>query len=290
MVERDSLERFAVADPLYGTELKKQYERIRFEYGQMIGRRGAGDRPVAEFGGHAPGLDAVAGCRSVGVLDTIVRPLIQSHGATQYQHVVLQLSRQNARPVQYRYLCGVQPEWIHLYLNQRRWFTVDRSISQAISDTAAFAGSSVGARGADQREMQQAAREHGWVSWWAYPVHYRVREWLGILYVANAMPVSDGGEAELARFALPLKQLSTELLEWRLQELRRGFSERHSLSGKEMRVLQYAMDGLSSGDVADRLGLSVRTVYDINTAICEKIGINGIKDAAKYAWEEGIPA
>jgi len=67
-----------------------------------------------------------------------------------------------------------------------------------------------------------------------------------------------------------------------------GASQGRSLSPRELEVLRLIGDGLSTKEIAGRLGLSVKTVETHRRQIMEKLGIFNIAGLIKYAVREGL--
>lgn len=60
------------------------------------------------------------------------------------------------------------------------------------------------------------------------------------------------------------------------------------LTEREKQVVRLVADGLSSREIADELGLSVKTVDTHRANIMEKLGIHSSAELVKYAIREGI--
>jgi two-component system response regulator NreC len=60
------------------------------------------------------------------------------------------------------------------------------------------------------------------------------------------------------------------------------------LSEREKQVVRLVADGMSSREIADQLGLSVKTVDTHRANIMEKLGIHSSAELVKYAIREGI--
>lgn len=61
-----------------------------------------------------------------------------------------------------------------------------------------------------------------------------------------------------------------------------------ALSEREKAVLQAIADGLSSKEIASRLGLSVHTVVNHRTRLMEKTGKRGVAQLSRYAADLGL--
>lgn len=60
------------------------------------------------------------------------------------------------------------------------------------------------------------------------------------------------------------------------------------LSRREEEVLRLAVDGFSSKDIADHLGLSPKTIETHRARIMKKLGLKSFADLVKYAVREGL--
>lgn len=61
------------------------------------------------------------------------------------------------------------------------------------------------------------------------------------------------------------------------------FSRRDSLSQREYQVMSLLAEGNTNGEIADTLGVSVRTVETYFARINQKLGLQGVKELRKYA-------
>ncbi len=285
---REVLERLRSSDPRGEDDLAWHYDRVIVEYDRLAPPPG----DVASGRGDAKRAEAaleVSACVHAAELDHVVRNSVAHTGADNYMFAVLHVDPERGRPLQYNYLCGYEPEWVQLYLHHRRWFVGDRSIELAMQSAEPVLGSRVSPAPPEFQEMLGVMREHGIASWMATPAFHRSRDWLGILYVASKADPRDGGEETLFRSHVSLSGLAGELLRWQLAAKQKEFAARYKLTPKELRILQLSCDGLTSGVVASRLDVSVRTVYDWNTSISDKLDVRGIKDAVIKARFEGLP-
>lgn len=62
------------------------------------------------------------------------------------------------------------------------------------------------------------------------------------------------------------------------------------LSAREIEIIQLCANGMSAQQIADRLGLSRRTVEVHKSHIFEKLDLNTTADLVKYAYEAGLVA
>ena len=62
------------------------------------------------------------------------------------------------------------------------------------------------------------------------------------------------------------------------------------LSAREIEIIQLCANGMSAQQIADRLGLSRRTVEVHKSHIFEKLDLNSTADLVKYAYDAGLVA
>ena len=60
------------------------------------------------------------------------------------------------------------------------------------------------------------------------------------------------------------------------------------LSAREIEIIQLCANGMSAQQIADRLGLSRRTVEVHKSHVFEKLDLNSTADLVKYAYEAGL--
>ena len=60
------------------------------------------------------------------------------------------------------------------------------------------------------------------------------------------------------------------------------------LSAREIEIIQLCANGMSAQQIADRLGLSRRTVEVHKSHIFEKLDLNSTADLVKYAYDAGL--
>ena len=68
------------------------------------------------------------------------------------------------------------------------------------------------------------------------------------------------------------------------------FKAKAELSTREAEIIQLCANGMSAQQIADRLGLSRRTVEVHKSHIFEKLDLNTTADLVKYAYEAGLVA
>jgi DNA-binding NarL/FixJ family response regulator len=62
----------------------------------------------------------------------------------------------------------------------------------------------------------------------------------------------------------------------------------HCLTNRESEVLQLVAEGLSTKEVATRLGIAFRTAESYRTAAMSKLGIHKVSDLVRFAVREGL--
>jgi len=83
--------------------------------------------------------------------------------------------------------------------------------------------------------------------------------------------------------------LSPQIAEYALQgDLAPGSAERDPLSPREREVMQLIAEGYTSRQIADRLGLSTKTVSNHRANIIEKLGVRTTAGLVRYAIRAGI--
>ena len=61
-----------------------------------------------------------------------------------------------------------------------------------------------------------------------------------------------------------------------------------ALAPQERRVLQHVVEGMTSGEIADTLALSPKTVETYRSRIMTKLGVENITELVKFAIIHGI--
>jgi len=79
--------------------------------------------------------------------------------------------------------------------------------------------------------------------------------------------------------------LSSEDLESHLRSDRGGKAGTELLTSREREVTQRIAEGLSSKQIASRLGISIKTVETHRTTLMRKIGAHSVADVVRYALE-----
>jgi RNA polymerase sigma factor (sigma-70 family) len=60
------------------------------------------------------------------------------------------------------------------------------------------------------------------------------------------------------------------------------------LSSREREILQLVVEGKSSAEIADILGLSPKTVETYRSRLTQKLGINDLPSLVKFAIQRGL--
>ncbi|HEX6307193.1 MAG TPA: response regulator transcription factor [Longimicrobiales bacterium] len=79
--------------------------------------------------------------------------------------------------------------------------------------------------------------------------------------------------------------LSTELLERRVRLDSPELAALSDLTTAEQAVLRFVATGLTSGEIAVRLGNSVKTIENHRSHICQKLGLSGPQALLRFALE-----
>lgn len=64
----------------------------------------------------------------------------------------------------------------------------------------------------------------------------------------------------------------------------------HPLTDRELEVLKLVAEGSSSQEIADRLGISIRTINSHRASIIRKTRLQSVAELTRYAWELGLTA
>lgn len=60
------------------------------------------------------------------------------------------------------------------------------------------------------------------------------------------------------------------------------------LTSREREILKLVADSLTSKEIAERLGLSIKTVQNHRTSLMKKLGVHNVAGLLKYAMEAGL--
>jgi DNA-binding CsgD family transcriptional regulator len=169
----------------------------------------------------------------------------------------------------------------------RLWYMNDPYVTYARSNIAPALKSHVAVHRADHWLFSEAAA-HGFSSTLVAPVHHHGHGMVGLLQVGNGISGIEG-ERLLWRHRLHFRALSSELLDWYTEQVRRQAVTEFQLSESETDVLRTLRDGGQAKHIADQLGISIHTVYkSVFPSINKKLGAGRITEAVEIAGGCGL--
>lgn len=281
----DDLSDFATADP-YETRLQGSYDRIR----QKCVAATAGDRPrQVETGDPVRLIGELSMCATEGALLSKVRTIVAGLGGTQFTYQWIRFTGANPAtgdPIETRYLVGCRPGWTQQYI-ARLWYMNDPYVMYARANVAPALTSHVNVHRVDHWLVTEA-RMHGFANGVVAPAHIHGHGLVGLLHVSNSMR-APAGERVLWDNRVLFRAMSSELLDWRVSQVRQDAQAKYELSEQETQILRMLRDGASASHVADQLGMSKHTVYKtIYQRITRKTGATRITDAVEKAAAHGL--
>jgi len=281
----DDLSDFATADP-YETRLQGSYDRIRQKCAAAMG----GDRPrQVETGDPVRLIGELSMCATEGALLSKVRTIIAGLGGMQFTYQWIRFDGANPATgdsVETRYLVGCRPAWTQQYI-ARLWYMNDPYVTYARANVAPALASHVNVHRVDHWLVTEA-RMHGFASGIVAPAHIHGHGLVGLLHVSNSIR-APAGEGVLWDNRVLFRAISSELLDWRVSQVRQNALAKYELSEQETQILRMLRDGASASHVADQLGMSKHTVYKtIYQRITRKTGATRITDAVEKAAAHGL--
>lgn len=281
----DDLSDFATADP-YETRLQGSYDHIR----QKCGAAMAGDRPrQVETGDPIRLIGELSMCATEGALLSKIRTIIAGLGGMQFTYQWIRFNGANPATgdsVEIRYLVGCRPSWTQQYI-ARLWYMNDPYVTYARTNVAPALTSHVNVHRVDHWLVTEA-RMHGFASGIVVPAHIHGHGLVGLLHVSNSIRAPAGEDALWDNRVL-FRAMSSELLDWRVSQVRENALAKYELSEQETEILRMLRDGASASHVADQLGMSKHTVYKtIYQRITRKTGATRITDAVEKAAAHGL--
>lgn len=247
------------------------------------------DRTALQVVDPGNAIDTLSGCVGEGELLARVRAIVHQLGATQFTYQWLRfdgVSPTSGDLVEARYLVGCRPAWMQQYI-ARLWYMNDPYVTYARSNIAPALKSHVAVHRADHWLFSEAAA-HGFSSTLVAPVHHHGHGMVGLLQVGNGISGIEG-ERLLWRHRLHFRALSSELLDWYTEQVRRQAVTEFQLSESETNVLRTLRDGGQAKHIADQLGISIHTVYkSVFPSINKKLGAGRITEAVEIAGGCGL--
>ncbi|MGF6641600.1 helix-turn-helix transcriptional regulator [Paraburkholderia sp. MM6662-R1] len=284
--DRDTLQEFIAADP-YGEHLRPQYESLcrihREQLESQSGRPAARQRPCDPL----DQIGRVRGCPNEAELMAIISGVLLPLGAQSYTYRWLHVDERTGAIDGQRCLIGCHPGWIHAYISHQ-WYRTDPVIEYARKNGALILAGDIESFGDDGR-AREAAAQYGFRSAIVCPAHRPSGTLIGLLQAGNELPQPEGERVLWQdRSRALLRSLTEEILEWRIVAQREEEASRIDLDPRERIVLRLVRAGRTACNVADSLGLSERTVYDIFKKINRKLGVSHITRAAAMATDKGL--
>jgi DNA-binding CsgD family transcriptional regulator len=214
-------------------------------------------------------------------LANCVGALVRALGGESFVFVSLHPGVTTESRATHRFLIGCSPEWCQMY-NANKWYMTDPFLEYARSNTAPITGSEIAVETKGQREMLEAASEHGFRSGIVVPVHTSTSERMGVLYVGSDDSQAIG-EKRLTAQRLYFRALAMELLDWSIRMARREVLEAHDISEMDLRIMGYLRSGFNAEGIARELDVSIQTIYGNYKKIKDKVGVSHISEAVKFA-------
>ncbi|CAE6841290.1 hypothetical protein R75465_06729 [Paraburkholderia aspalathi] len=274
---------FASADP-YGDSLQGSYLALRQRYLSESGGRAA-QRPRLD-GNFLDQIGEIEHCRHEAELLPIAQAVTQALGAEQYIFSWLVLDEKSGDVIEHRYLAGCDPAWLNKYID-RMWYMNDPSLEYAKRNVTPVLSSRLDLY-SDAHWLATEAAAHGFRNNLVCPVHSGTGSVFVMLQASNARR-TEAGEEVLWRNRRSLRLLTCELLDWRLAGLRQQATSQFGLSEQELKVLRMVHDGGTAANVAEALGVSVKTVYGVvYPRINNKMDTPNINKAVAMAVSSGL--
>lgn len=112
---------------------------------------------------------------------------------------------------------------------------------------------------------------------------YLLKDSLGVEIVRAIYAVLDEQYIVSAKIAQTLTALELDI-----DDVSRAKSPLATLTPQERRVLQHVVEGMTSGEIADLLALSPKTVETYRSRIMAKLGVDNITELVKFAIIHGV--
>ncbi len=282
--DRATLQEFIIADP-YGDHLRAQYQSISRAHHEQLESHSR--RPAARPAPSDP-LDEIGRirlCSNEAQLTAIMSRVLPQLGGQSYTYRWLHVDERTDAVAGQRCLVGCHPGWTHAYISHQ-WYRTDPSIEYARRHGALTLAGDIETFGDDHRAREAAAR-YGFRSAIVCPAHRPPGTMIGLLQVGNELQQPEG-ERVLLEHRVLLRSLAEEILDWHIAARREEAASRVDLDQRERVVLRLVRAGRTACNVADSLGISERTVYDIFRKINRKLGVSHISRAAAMATDKGL--
>ncbi|WP_233446752.1 helix-turn-helix transcriptional regulator [Paraburkholderia terrae] len=284
--EDDTLLEFVAADP-YADHLRAQYQCIDRLYREQLANRSAQPESGQPLRDPLDEICHIRASTNEGELMKIMGRVVPQLGGRSYTYRWLHVPDRTRAITDQRCLIGCHPGWMHAYISQQ-WYRKDPSLDYALRNSTSTLASDIEALGDDHRAKDVAAR-YGFRSAVVCPVHRPSGTVIGLLQIGNGLPQPEGERVLWQdRHRVLMRALADEVLNWHIDALRDEEASRVALDKREQAVLRLVRAGRTACNVADTLGVSERTVYDIFQKINRKLGVSHITRAVAMAIDKGL--
>ncbi|MGZ2749897.1 autoinducer binding domain-containing protein [Burkholderia stagnalis] len=231
-------------------------------------------------------LDSVINAEDELELRQRVAELVQQHGAEHFVFVSLQPSDFSSTRTTHRFLIGCSSRWCQLY-NENHWYLTDPCLEYARANTAPVTGANLPIQTDGQRRMLDVAADNGFRSIYIVPAHTSEQGRIGVLYLGSSeQPIV--GEARFRTSRSFFRALALELLDCTTRMKRIDVIQKCGLTQEDVKLLARVRLGFKASEIANELGVSVKTVYRQFKVLHEKTGTTNITVAVKFAEDNDI--
>jgi len=221
----------------------------------------------------------------------VAHTVTSSLGATQYIFSLIVLDDKSGDAIEHRYLVGCDPAWLNKYID-RVWYMNDPLLEYAKRNVTPALSSRLDLY-SDDHWLPTEAKAHGFRNNLVCPVHVRgnhggTNSLVAMLQASNGES-TEIGEGVLWRNRPMLRALTCELLDWHLAGQRQQATSEFGLDDQELDVLRRLRGGGTAKNVAEAMGLSVKTVYaTVYPKVNKKMGATHITNAVAMAVNSGL--
>ena len=186
-----------------------------------------------------------------------------------------------------RFFVGCNPKWFHQY-KSRHGYLNDPLLAHAKHCSLPLAGSTL-ARGplsTGQSNLLALAQQFGFKSLIALPSHGPGAQSIGLLCIGSDQP-GEAAENALMAHAASLRLLALEMLEWVNVHARVKFVEKCEIDASDITVLQHALKGHTSADIALLTNTTACAVDERFRRLCARMQVRNRKAAITLAYLHG---
>jgi DNA-binding CsgD family transcriptional regulator len=278
------LSEFASADP-YVDILRSQYDAIFAECRRGVFKSESEDWRY--INGSTKSIVDISACLNESELWYLSKSIVEELGGRGFLFQWLRLEEKSGDILDYRYLVGCHPGWVHKYIH-RVWYMNDPFLEYAKLRISPMSKSRIedSGSGGDSNWSAKYTVEYGFRHIALFPVHVR-SGWVGVLLVTGSHKdtvsamVSGPGRGVL-------RQLAAELLDWRINRIRESAATRFNLDEREICALRISRAGGTAENIAVSLGLSLKGTYKLFERINSKLGTSHIAKAVVLTEESGL--